>query len=59
MRLQKKDNKDTIIYNSKINISNIPTKVYQYVVNGKSAIEWIMERYQISLHEESDIKKRS
>jgi predicted helicase len=25
------------------------------VVNGKSAIEWIMERYQISTHKESGI----
>jgi predicted helicase len=26
------------------------------VVNGKSAIEWIMERYQITTHKESGIK---
>ena len=29
---------------------------YPYVVNGKSAIEWIMERYQITTHKESGIK---
>jgi predicted helicase len=45
MRFPKKDQKDTIIYNGNITISNIPTKAYEYVVNGKSAIEWIMERY--------------
>ena len=28
----------------------------EYVVNGKSAIEWIMERYQITTHKESGIK---
>ncbi|MBU6187605.1 MAG: hypothetical protein KGQ16_14740, partial [Cyanobacteria bacterium REEB444] len=28
---------------------------YEYVVNGKSAIEWIMERYQVSTHKESGI----
>lgn len=49
MRFPKKDQKDTIIFNSKIIISNIPTKAYQYVVNGKSAIEWIMERYQVTV----------
>jgi predicted helicase len=56
MRFPKKDQKDTIHYNSKITISNIPSKAYEYVVNGKSAIEWIMERYQITTHKESGIK---
>ncbi len=55
MRFPKKDQKDTIIYNSKISITNIPAKAYEYVVNGKSAIEWIMERYQVSTHKESGI----
>jgi len=56
MRFPKKDQKDTIIYNSKIIIENIPEKAYEYIVNGKSAIEWIMERYQVTTHKESGIK---
>ena len=56
MRFPKKDQKDCIIYNSKITISNIPAKAYEYIVNGKSAIEWIMERYQVTIHKESGIK---
>ena len=56
MRFPKKDQKDTIHYNSKITVSNIPAKAYEYVVNGKSAIEWIMERYAVSTHKESGIK---
>jgi len=55
MRFPKKDQKETIHYNSKITVSNIPAKAYEYVVNGKSAIEWIMERYQVSTHKESGI----
>ena len=55
MRFLKKDQKDTIIYNSKITIENIPAKAYDYVVNGKTAIEWIMERYQVTTHKESGI----
>jgi predicted helicase len=55
MRFPKKDQKDTINYNSKITISNIPAKAYEYVVNGKSAIEWIMERYAVTTHKESGI----
>ncbi|RXA21715.1 helicase [Methanosarcina sp. MSH10X1] len=55
MKFPKKDQKDTIIYNSKITISEIPDKAYQYIVNGKSAIEWIMERYQIKTDKDSGI----
>lgn len=51
----KKNQKNTIIYNSKITISDIPAIAYEYVVNGKSAIEWVMERYQITTHKESGI----
>jgi predicted helicase len=56
MRFPKKDQKDSIIYNSQITIENIPAKAYEYVVNGKSAIEWVMERYAVSVHKESGIK---
>ena len=56
MRFPKKDQKDTILYNSQITITNIPPKAYEYVVNGKSAIEWIMERYQVTVNKESGIK---
>lgn len=55
MRFPKKDQKETINYNSKITLSNIPAKAYEYVVNGKSAIEWIMERYAVTTHKESGI----
>ena len=55
MKFPSKNQKDTIIYNSQITISEIPEKAYEYVVNGKSAIEWIMERYQITTHKDSGI----
>jgi len=56
MRFPKKDQRDTIIYNSHITITNIPAKAYEYVVNGKSAVEWIMERYQMTVNKDSGIK---
>ena len=37
----------TIIYNSSLTLSGIPLEAYEYDVNGKSAIEWIMDRYQV------------
>jgi predicted helicase len=56
MSFPAKGQKDTILYNADITISNIPTKAYEYVVNGKSAIEWVMERYAVTTHKESGIK---
>ena len=55
IRFPKKDQKETINYNNKITLSNIPAKAYDYVINGKSAIEWIMERYAVTTHKESGI----
>jgi predicted helicase len=55
MKFPKKDLKDTIIYNHYHKITNIPAKAYEYVVNGKSAIEWIMERYAITTDKKSGI----
>jgi len=51
----KKPDKTTIIYNSHITLTGIPPEAYEYVVNGKSAIEWIMERYQITKDKDSGI----
>jgi predicted helicase len=51
-----KTDKSTILYNSHITISEIPAEAYEYVVNGKSAIEWIMERYAVTTHKESGIR---
>lgn len=44
-----------IIFNSDITISNIPEKAYEYVVNGRSAIEWIIDQYQIKTDKKSGI----
>ena len=44
-----------IIYNDRITIRGIPLAAYDYVVNGKSAIEWVMERYQVTTNKDSGI----
>ena len=56
MRFKSKEDKSVIIYNGNIRIENIPAKAYEYVVNGKSAIEWIVERYCVSQDKKSLIK---
>lgn len=56
MRFRSKGDKSTIVFNGNITITNIPERAYDYIVNGKSAIEWIMERYVVKVDEESQIK---
>ena len=49
------NDRSTVIYNNDITISNIPEKAYQYVVNGRSAIEWIIDQYQVKTDKKSGI----
>ena len=35
---------------------DIPLEAYGYIVNGKSAIEWIMERYAVTVDKASGIR---
>ena len=51
-----REDKSVIEYNPWIKLSGIPLEAYEYVVNGRSAIEWIMERYQIKTDKDSVIK---
>lgn len=52
----KDKDKSVIEYNPYITLRNIPLRAYDYVVNGKSAIEWIMERYCDKVDKKSGIR---
>jgi predicted helicase len=47
--------KTTVIYNSNITITNIPLEAYDYVVNGKAALDWVMERQCVKVDKASGI----
>ncbi|GAA7194161.1 hypothetical protein HpBGD69_05190 [Helicobacter pylori] len=47
---------DCIVYNKNITITKIPDKAFDYVVNGKSAIDWVIERYQKTMDKDSLIE---
>lgn len=47
---------DCIVYNKNITITKIPKKAFEYVVNGKSAIDWVIERYQKTMDKDSLIE---
>ncbi|ATI35601.1 damage-inducible protein [Rhodococcus sp. H-CA8f] len=55
MAFGKGKDRSTIIYNNQITVSGIPDEAYLYMLGSKSAIEWIMERYQVTVHKDSQI----
>ena len=44
-----------MIYNEYITVTGIPLEAYDYVVNGKSAIDWVMERQAVTTDKDSGI----
>ena len=55
MRFPSKEDKGIILFNDSVKIENIPMTAYDYVVNGKSAVEWVMERYAVTKNADSGI----
>ncbi len=44
-----------LVYNQYITIGNIPEEAFEYVVNGRSALGWLVEQYQYSVDKDSGI----
>jgi len=55
MKFAKKGDKTTIIYNHRITLKGIPEAAWDYVVNGKAALDWVMERQAVRTDKASGI----
>lgn len=55
MKFPSKTDKTRVVYNHKITMTGIPLEAYDYVVNGKPALEWVMERQAVTKHKDSGI----
>jgi predicted helicase len=51
----KDKDRTTVHYNERITVTDIPLEAYDYVVNGKPAIEWVMERQTVRTDSDSGI----
>jgi predicted helicase len=49
------DDKSAIIYNDDITLSGIPAEAHQYKLGSRSALDWIVERYQVKTDKASGI----
>jgi predicted helicase len=47
--------RSVVVYNSRITVSGIPKEAYKYMLGSRSAIEWILERYQVKTEKASRI----
>ncbi|WP_029048170.1 type ISP restriction/modification enzyme [Cupriavidus sp. amp6] len=45
----------TLHYNDKITLTGIPLEAYDYVVNGKPALDWVIDRQQVRTEKDSGI----
>ncbi|MBG0741720.1 DEAD/DEAH box helicase [Paeniglutamicibacter antarcticus] len=51
-----RQDRSRIIYNSNVILSGIPEEVFDYVLMGnRSALEWVIDRYQVTTHRDSQI----
>ena len=56
VRKMKLDEKNrTLVYNDYVTITDIPEDTFRYIVNGRSALGWLVDQYQYSVDKESGI----
>ena len=47
--------KDMLVVNENLTLAGIPAEAHQYVVNGRTPLEWLIDRYQIRTDSDSGI----
>lgn len=54
-RMSLSRDKTQLRYNSFLTLSNIPPQVYEYRLGNRSALEWVIDQYQVSTDKRSGI----
>ena len=55
MRFSDKEERTTLIINEHVCLSGIPEEAHRYVVNGRTPLEWFIDRYKIKQDKNSGI----
>jgi predicted helicase len=55
MKFRSKADKSAIVYNHRLALAGIPDEAHEYMVGPRSALEWIIDRYQVRTHKDSGI----
>ncbi|WP_222131040.1 type ISP restriction/modification enzyme [Streptomyces sp. CFMR 7] len=54
-KVKGQQDRSTIVYNHRVTLTNIPEEAYRYQLGARSAIEWIIDRYQVKVDKASEI----
>jgi predicted helicase len=54
MRLSNKD-KSILFYNDALTLKGVPLEAYEYRLGNRSALEWVIDQYQVSTDKRSGI----
>ena len=55
MRWRSKTDRSAIVYNGAVTISGIPDAAHDYMLGSRTALEWIIDRYQVKVDKASGI----
>jgi predicted helicase len=55
-RMKLSKDKKSLVYNDFLTLANIPPEVYAYKLGNRSALEWIVDQYQVSIDNRSGIR---
>ena len=55
MKFASKGDKSTVVYNQNITITDIPVEAYDYIINRRPAIEWVMNQQCVKTDKRSGI----
>lgn len=55
MKWKSKTDRSAIVYNSSVTIAGIPDAAHDYMLGSRSALEWILDRYQVKTDKASRI----
>ena len=55
MSYGKAGNKTVISFNRYVTISGMPEEVYQFMVGGKTGVDWVVDRYGVTAAKDSGL----
>ena len=55
MRWKSKTDHSSIVYNTHLTLAGIPEKAHEYRLGSRTALEWLIDRYQVSTDKKSGI----